>query len=575
MPSYFLYARKSTEEDDRQVASIGAQLAELRALADARGIVITRMFEECRSARHPGRPVFTEMMREIERNPVQGILCWKADRLARNAIDGGQVVYALDCERVGEILCPGRVFKNTSDDKLLLGMEFTMSKKYVDDLSDNVRRGNRAVLSSGRVPGNVPLGYLKELPLDRTRGRGAGRTVPDPERFPLVRQIFQKFLAGTSTLTELQRFAENKLGLRSRGNRKFPERAISLAMVRDILTNPFYMGLIQFGDDVYPGDHEPMVTKGEFDEVAELLHRRDRPRPSRRSFVYRGLVSCGCGRGTTAEIHTKRSGLSFTYYRCSRRVKEPGVCSKPFLSERALEERVMDAIVDLAVPERFVKMALARLATLEQKDAKGVLAARVARERELAEKGRELERLTTLCLRGAIDENEFVATKTTLLAERQQLAARLAGPPPEVVAIRKLREVLVAATEAPKAFAEGTAEERRELIGMLCERIVLRPDGVEVQLNQPFRILAGHETGIEKYSQGANPRSTARFSRIYGPKRVARMPKSRIPRNVGLHEGANPRPTNDLPLNQNKNRVLDGSNCTRFSSWWTLTGSNR
>ena len=575
MSTFFLYVRKSTEEEDRQVASIGAQLSELRALAEARGIVIARIFEECQSARHPGRPVFSEMMREIERHPVQGILCWKPDRLARNPIDGGHVIYALDRERVSEVVCPGRVFKNTSDDKLLLGLEFTMSKKYVDDLSDNVRRGNRAVLSSGRVPGNVPLGYLKEPPLDRTHGRGAGRTIPDPERFPLVRQVLQKFLTGTYTLTEIYRFARGDLGLRTRGTRRFPERPVSLSGLRDILSNPFYMGLIQFGNDVFPGDHEPMVTKGEFDRIQELLHRGDRPRPSRRTFAYRGLVSCGCGRGTTAETHVKRSGLSFTYYRCSRRWKEPGVCSRPFLSEQVLEEQVMNALTGLSVPERFVKMAIARLNALEAKAAKGVLAAKMARERELAEKDRELERLTTLCLRGALDENEFVATKTRLLAERQELAARLAGPPPEAEVIRKVREVVVAATEAPKAFAEGTAEERRELVGLLCEKIVLRPDGVEVQLNLPFRIFAAYESQSKKHLQGANPPSITKFSRTHAPKRVARISKTRVPSQIISHEGANSPSIKLFALRQHKNRALDETRWTRFSSWWTLLGSNQ
>jgi DNA invertase Pin-like site-specific DNA recombinase len=556
MSTFFLYARKSSEEEDRQVASIGAQLSELRALAEARGIVIARVFEECQSARHPGRPVFNEMMCEMERHPVQGILCWKPDRLARNPIDGGHVIYALDRERLGEVVCPGRVFKNTSDDKLLLGLEFTMSKKYVDDLSDNVRRGNRAVLSSGRVPGNVPLGYLKEPPLDRTHGRGAGRTIPDPERFLLVRQVLQKFLTGTYTLSEIYRFAREDLGLRTRGTRRFPERPVSLSGLRDILSNPFYMGLIQFGGDVFPGDHEPVVTKGEFDQIQELLHRRDRPRPSRRTFAYRGLVSCACGRGTTAELHAKRSGLSFTYYRCSRRWKEPGICSRPFLSERALEEQVMDTLKGLTVPERFVKMALTRLGALEAKATKGVLAARVAQERELAQKDRELERLTTLCLRGALDEDEFVATKTRLLAERQELAARLAGPPPAAEVIRKVREVVVAATEAPKAFAEGTAEERRELVGLLCEKIVLHPDGVDVRLNLPFQILAGYETESKKHSLGANPPSTTRFSRIYAPKRVARVSKIRVPSKVILRMGANSPSTKTFALDQRKNRAL-------------------
>ena len=176
---------------------------------------------------------------------LDGILCWKADRLARNAIDGGRVIDAMDRDVVGEIVSPGRIFRNSADDKLLLGLEFSMSKKYVDDLSDNVKRGNRAVLASGRVPGAVPLGYLKAPVIDVTHGRGAGKTIPDPERFPLVVEMFKRAATGRYTASEIYRFATNELHLRTIGDRSKPAGPISITTVAHMLANPFYMGLIR------------------------------------------------------------------------------------------------------------------------------------------------------------------------------------------------------------------------------------------------------------------------------------------------------------------------------------------
>ena len=94
---YFLYCRKSTEDEDRQVMSIESQRRELeRAFADKDGIEIVRFFEESKSAKDPGRPVFAEMLARLEKGEADGIAAWAPDRLARNSIDGGRVIYMLD-----------------------------------------------------------------------------------------------------------------------------------------------------------------------------------------------------------------------------------------------------------------------------------------------------------------------------------------------------------------------------------------------------------------------------------------------------------------------------------------------
>ena len=91
MPNYFLYARKSTDVEDKQILSIEAQLAELRELAKRENLSITDEFIEKRSAKMPGRRIFNDMLRRIQTGEAQGIICWKIDRLARNPVDGGQI----------------------------------------------------------------------------------------------------------------------------------------------------------------------------------------------------------------------------------------------------------------------------------------------------------------------------------------------------------------------------------------------------------------------------------------------------------------------------------------------------
>ncbi len=83
---YFLYARKSTDEPDRQILSIEAQLAELREYARKEGLTIAREFLESKTAKEPGREVFNEMVAGLEQGAAQGIVAWHPDRLARNSV---------------------------------------------------------------------------------------------------------------------------------------------------------------------------------------------------------------------------------------------------------------------------------------------------------------------------------------------------------------------------------------------------------------------------------------------------------------------------------------------------------
>jgi DNA invertase Pin-like site-specific DNA recombinase len=96
MIKYFIYCRKSIEDEERQVLSIEAQLAELRDFAKQNNLFIVKEYTENKTAKEPGRPIFNQMLGEIEKGNVSGILVWNPDRLARNSIDGGRVIYLVD-----------------------------------------------------------------------------------------------------------------------------------------------------------------------------------------------------------------------------------------------------------------------------------------------------------------------------------------------------------------------------------------------------------------------------------------------------------------------------------------------
>ncbi|MFA4817669.1 MAG: recombinase family protein [Parcubacteria group bacterium] len=410
---YFLYARKSTDEAERQVLSIEAQLTEVREFAQKEGIFIVQEFVETKSAKKPGRDVFEKMISGIEKGEATGILAWHPDRLARNAVDAGKIINLLDTGKLEMLKFPTFWFDKTPQGLFMLSIAFGQSKYYIDNLSENIKRGLRQKLRNGVYPGFAPIGYTNEL---------RNHTIlKDPENWQLVAKLFEEYATGKYTLEQIQKLALS-LGLMSRRSKSI----LPLSRIQRMLQNPFYYGLFEFKNEIYEGNHEPIISKQLFEKVQRVLLDRGKPRKEKPNynFGYLGIFKCGeCGRSITAEQHKKKSGLVFRYFRCTKKNTD---CKQGFVNEKDLNSQINDIFQKVALPQDWLKPILNKLNEEEKEISQSSKSFAQNIEKEILEIKNKASRLLDMQLGNTITLAEYKEKKQKLLNQKTALKEKLA-----------------------------------------------------------------------------------------------------------------------------------------------------
>src|SRR3989344_4648449 len=346
-PKYFLYARKSTEEDDKQVMSIEAQVFELREFAQKENLEILEEFQESKSAKTPGRIVFNEMMSKIEQIGNVGILAWHPDRLARNSIDGGRVIYAVDRKNIVSLRFPTFWFEPTPQGLFMLQVAFGQSKYYSDNLTQNVNRGIRQKLRRGEWLNLAPFGYVNN---PRTKN-----IQPHPTNSKIVVKAFQEYSKGNHTFVSLAQFLAD-LGVTTRNQTPLPKVSI-----KKMLTHRAYIGCVKHRGEWFDGNFEPILSPKLFEAVQKVLATREKPRKVKNghNFPFTGLFQGGeCESMITAQWATGRLGGKYRYYRC---VKKKGKCNQKYLREENLVAQLKERLQSISLSDRYTNYMLERV----------------------------------------------------------------------------------------------------------------------------------------------------------------------------------------------------------------------
>lgn len=313
---YCLYARKSTEQDEKQALSIDSQVKEMLAIAEHESLEIIDIRREAHSAKDSGqRPVFKELLEDIRRKRFNGVLTWAPDRLSRNAGDLGSLVDLMDQKQLVEIRTYGQYFRNSPNEKFLLMILCSQAKLENDNKSINVKRGLRTRVEMGLWPAPAPTGYLKEKRLDRKC-----QTLIDPDRAPIIRQMFEKVANEKWSGRKIYNWLKFDLNFKTVGGNK----NLTLSNVYMILQNHFYYGIFEYPKDSgnwYTGKHEPIITKELFMQVQEQM-TRSVIRSEGKEFAFTKLMTCGlCGSGITPDEKFKKQKNGnvhrHVYYGCN------------------------------------------------------------------------------------------------------------------------------------------------------------------------------------------------------------------------------------------------------------------
>ena len=350
--TYCLYARKSTEQEDKQALSIDSQINEMTELAKREGLIIGEIKRESHSSKEVGqRPVYNELINDIRIGKFNGILTWAPDRLARNAGDLGSVVDLMDQKLLVEIRTYGQTFTNNPNEKFLLMILGSQAKLENDNKMVNVKRGLRARCEMGLWPSVPPTGYLPNP--DRNK---KCEVVIDELRSHAIKEMYEKVADNQWSGRKLYRWLKDDIRFRTKTG-----KALTLSNVYIILKNTFYYGEFEYpkgSGNWYKGKHVPIISKDLYLRVQDIMRSENKISTTRKEFAFTRMLTCGmCGSGITADEKFKKQKNGnvhrYVYYGCTKfRDKK---CPCGYIREEDLIEQLANLLDEVSLNEIGMK----------------------------------------------------------------------------------------------------------------------------------------------------------------------------------------------------------------------------
>ena len=526
MNTCFIYCRKSSEDKERQILSLDDQERTCKELAKDKGFAVLGVYKESKSAKRPDhRPEFTAMVERVSKGEVKHILCWKADRLCRNAKEGGTLIDHVDYNGM-LIVTPTMDYDRNNSTFLFI--EFGMATKFSKDLSDNVKRGMNTKVQNGWRPGSAPLGYLN----DPVRPKGQKEVLPDPNRFNLCRSWWELVLTGNETVaSSLEKISA--IGLKSKRTDKPVSRTEAFRFFRNV----FYAGLFDYNGERFNGKHTPMVTLDEYQRVQDIIDGRAKIHQFTNDFYFMKTLRCGeCGSAITCDRKLKnyKNGTSqtFIYARC---VKKKGPCSQQYLNAIEVEKQVITFIDSLEIKPSFVTWVRKNLRRRNEREfefergQKSKLTKRI--DAILVEK----KSLYGMKIEGLISEEDYQKEKSRLLVEEKQTKETIAN---DGLAdwTNVMEEVLAFLANVTKIFHSYDTEAKRMVLRILGSNLELKDRIVRINAKNAFVYIKETEKSVIRKNEWLEPENSS----IDRTKKAFLQMQSDMERDTGIGPASHP-----------------------------------
>lgn len=468
MNTYFGYIRVSTVRQGERGVSLQEQRSAIERYVERQALTISAWFEERETAAKRGRPVFTDLLRQLRRKQAAGVIVHKIDRSARNLKDWADLGELID-QGIEVHFANEGLDLHSRGGRLSADIQAVVAADYIRNLREETRKGFYGRLKQGLYPLPAPIGYLDQ-------GKGKPKT-PDPMMGPLVQKVFELYGTGRYTLKTL-RAELYRLGFRNRRGGKMSCNHLSI-----VLNNPFYMGVIRIRrtNETFSGAHEPLISAHLFKRVHDILVGKTNTRAIRHDFLYRRLVRCAaCGSTLIGE----RQKRVYVYYRCHEKR-----CPMTCVREEHIEQAVREALRSVRFSGAMLKYLDAAARRLDADHVtnyskqKKTLALNIGRVKA------HLERLTDALIDGMIAKELFRERRTFLHQELEGMEERLSILSEPKPVSEENREELQKLVQSPLAAYElGTMDEKRDLLIMMISGMRATRTAVAVELALPFQI---------------------------------------------------------------------------------------
>ncbi|NQU82586.1 MAG: recombinase family protein [Parcubacteria group bacterium] len=472
-----LFARVSSREQEDTGYSLPSQEKLLGDYAQKKGFEVARKFAIAESACGKNqRKTFNEMLSYVKKNNIKVIVCEKVDRLTRNLKDAVFVNEWINgnTEREVHFVKEGCVLNkdSKSNEKFIWNIKISVAQYYIDNLSEEVKKGQAEKIRQGWLPTKPPLGY-------KTVGeKGHKIHIVDKEKAGLIKKMFTQYSGGGYSIKKLGQTIYEE-GLRTRGNNK-----LAKSRVGELLSDPFYYGKIRWNNKIYEGKQEPLVSKELFDNVQQVLKSKTTPKYRKHFYLFKGSIKCKeCGGKITWE---KQKGITYghcNHYRdCSQRVwvKEPELetqISKKFENLRIKNQRIAD----------WIRRELKKSHKDEINYHSSTLNELKQRHEQIQKR---LDRLYDDKLDERIDKDFYDRKFQQYSEEKDVITGSMekhsnTGNKHFELGIN----IFDLAQRAKEIFQKANLEEKRQLIGLISDNLSLDGSRLSFTYSKPFEVL--------------------------------------------------------------------------------------